>query len=160
MAWFQVEITLKAFFPCNIVNFAYTKKRWDSHLHDVTNTMKLTTPYYLINESKLLKNLKIIKRINDKSGAKSVLALKCFSSWGVFDLMKKYMDGTTSSSLYETRLGYEKLGKETHAYCVGFSKEDIKGVKKYADKIIFNSISQLKMFKNQVKGKELGLRVK
>ena len=121
--------------------------------------MRLTTPYYLINESKLLKNLKIIKRICDKSGAKSLLALKCFSGWGVFNLMKKYMDGTTSSSLYETRLGYEKFGKETHAYCVGFSKEDIKGIRKYADKVIFNSISQLKMFKNHVKGKELGLRV-
>ncbi len=121
--------------------------------------MKLTTPYYLINESKLLKNLKIIRRIRDKSGAKSVLALKCFSTWGVFNLMKKYMDGTTSSSLYETRLGYEKLGKETHAYCVGFSKEDIKEIPKYADKVIFNSISQLKMFKSKVKGCEVGLRV-
>ncbi|MCX5782344.1 MAG: carboxynorspermidine decarboxylase [Elusimicrobia bacterium] len=121
--------------------------------------MKLSTPYYLIDEQKLLINLKKIQYVREKSGAKIVLALKCFSTWSVFGLMKKYMDGTTSSSLYETRLGYEKFGKETHAFCVGFSKEDIQEVKKYADRIIFNSISQLKMFYKDVRGLKIGLRV-
>ncbi|MDD5005424.1 MAG: carboxynorspermidine decarboxylase [Candidatus Omnitrophica bacterium] len=121
--------------------------------------MDLETPYYLIDERKLLKNLKIIKKIRDCSGAKSLLALKCFSTWSVFGLMKKYMDGTTSSSTYEARLGYEKFGKETHAYCVGYSKEDIKEVSKFCDKIIFNSISQLKMFYPYAKNCEIGLRI-
>ena len=121
--------------------------------------MKIETPYYLIDECKLLNNLKKIALVKKLSGAKSVLALKCFSTWSVFDLMKKYMDGTTSSSLYEARLGYEKFGKETHAYCVGFSRQDIFAVKKFADKIIFNSISQLKMFAKEVKGKSIGLRL-
>ncbi len=121
--------------------------------------MTLTTPYYLIDERKLLKNLKTIKHIRECCGAKSVLALKCFSTWGVFSLMKQYMDGTTSSSLYEARLGYEEFGKEVHAYCVAFSKDDIKAVRRYADKIIFNSISQLKMYQRYVKGLELGIRV-
>ena len=121
--------------------------------------MKLKTPYYLIDENKLLKNLKRIQYVRKNSGAKTVLALKCFSTWSVFPLMKKYMDGTTSSSLYEARLGYEKFGKETHAYCVGFSKEDIKEVKRYADKIIFNSLSQLNAFYRDVKGLKIGLRV-
>lgn len=121
--------------------------------------MKLTTPYYLIDEYKLLENLKKIKYIRDKSGAKSLLALKCFSTWCVFGLMKKYMDGTTSSSLYETRLGYEKFGKETHAYCVAFSQTDINEIKKYCDKVIFNSISQLKRFHNIVRNLKIGLRI-
>jgi carboxynorspermidine decarboxylase len=121
--------------------------------------MVLTTPYYLIYEKKLLKNLKILKHVRDVSGAKSVLALKCFSTWSVFGLMKEYMDGTTSSSLYEARLGREKFGKEVHAYCVGFSKEDIRDVKRYADKIIFNSVSQLKMFYRDVRTLKIGLRV-
>jgi len=121
--------------------------------------MAITTPYYLIDERKLLKNLRIIEYIRKHSGAKSVLALKCFSAWGVFSLMKKYMDGTTSSSLYEAKLGYEEFGKEVHAYCVAFSNDDIKAVRQYADKIIFNSISQLKMYYKDVKGLELGIRV-
>jgi carboxynorspermidine decarboxylase len=106
--------------------------------------MKLTTPYYLINERKILKNLKKIQYLREQSGAKSVLALKCFSTWCVFDLMKEYMDGTTSSSLYEARLGYEKFGKEVHAYSVAYSRQDIQEIKQFSDKIIFNSVSQLK----------------
>ncbi|MFZ1643611.1 MAG: carboxynorspermidine decarboxylase [Candidatus Contendobacter sp.] len=120
---------------------------------------ELTTPYYLIDENKLQKNLKIIQQVREISGAKSVLALKCFSTWSVFDLMRQYLDGTTSSSLFEARLGYEKFGKEVHAYSVGFSAKDIKAVRKFADKIIFNSISQLTTHHDAVCGMKLGLRV-
>ncbi|MCX5712136.1 MAG: carboxynorspermidine decarboxylase [Candidatus Omnitrophica bacterium] len=121
--------------------------------------MSLETPYYLCDERKLLKNLEIIRHIREHCGARSLLALKCFSTWSVFPLMKKYMDGTTSSSAFETRLGHDKFGKETHSYCVAYSKEDIKVVSKLSDKVIFNSISQLKQFYGLVKGKKLGLRV-
>ena len=123
------------------------------------NRATIQTPYYLIDESRLVKNLEKIARVKERSGAKSVLALKCFSTWSVFDLMKKYMDGTTSSSLYEARLGHEKFGKEVHAYSVAFSDEDIKALKPFATKIIFNSVSQLKRFHSQVKGTPIGLRV-
>ncbi|SMC53247.1 carboxynorspermidine decarboxylase [Sporomusa malonica] len=121
--------------------------------------MKIATPYYLIDEKKLLRNLQIIEQVRQLSGAKSVLALKCFSTWSVFDLMREYMDGTTSSSLYEARLGFEKFGKETHAYCVGYSQEDILAVAEFADKIIFNSVSQLEKYYDIAKSAKLGLRV-
>jgi len=117
------------------------------------------TPYYLIDEAKLKKNLEIIQSVREKSGAKSVLALKCFSTWCVFDLMREYMDGTTSSSLFEARLGHDKFGKETHAYSVVYSDDEIEAVAQFADKVIFNSISQLKTYYPKVKGKILGLRV-
>lgn len=119
----------------------------------------LETPYYLIDERRLLKNLKIIKYIKDRSGAKSVLALKCFSTWSVFDLMKKYLDGTTSSSPYEARLGHEKFGKEVHAYSVAYSQKDLEEVNRFTDKIIFNSISQLERFYPSVHGPKIGLRL-
>ncbi|MBU4200515.1 MAG: carboxynorspermidine decarboxylase [Verrucomicrobia bacterium] len=119
----------------------------------------ITTPYYLIDEKKLLRNLKIIRRVREVSGAKSVLALKCFSTWSVFGLMKQYLDGTTSSGVYEARLGREKFGKEVHAYSVGFSRQDIREVRRYADKIIFNSLSQLKAFSREVRGLKVGVRV-
>lgn len=122
-------------------------------------TMALPTPYYLIHERALLRNLRVIRRVRDLSGAKSVLALKCFAAWGVFGLMKQYMDGTTSSSLFEARLGREKFGGETHAYCVGYSAGDILEVTKYADKVIFNSVSQLKRFYRDVRHRAVGLRV-
>lgn len=121
--------------------------------------MQLTTPYYIIDENRLLRNLQIMQQIREQSGAKFVLALKCFSTWSVFDLMRQYMDGTTSSSLFEARLGHEKFGGETHAYCVGYSPDDIKTVASFSDKIIFNSVSQLEAYYPEVQGKPLGLRV-
>ncbi len=135
-------------------------------MHNYLNIVKIifmknniVTPYYLIDERKLLKNLKIIRYVRENSGTKSVLALKCFSTWGVFPLMKQYLDGTTSSSLFEARLGYEKFGQEVHAYCVGYSPADITEIKRYADKIIFNSLSQLKKYYREVKYLKIGLRV-
>ena len=120
---------------------------------------QLRTPYYLIDEVRLKKNLDIIRLIREQSGAKSVLALKCFSTWCVFDLMRQYMDGTTSSSLYEARLGREKFGKEVHAYSVAYSTEEVEAVAEFADKVIFNSISQLNRFHERVGSLKVGLRV-
>lgn len=120
---------------------------------------QLSTPYYLIDEKKLLRNLRIIRRVRAAAGAKAVLALKCFSTWSVFSLMKPYLDGTTSSGVYEARLGREKFGKEVHAYSVGFSRSEIREVRRYADKIIFNSLSQLNTFAREVHGLKVGLRV-
>jgi carboxynorspermidine decarboxylase len=117
------------------------------------------TPYYLIDEASLRKNLQIIELIREESGAKSVLALKCFSTWCVFDLMRQYMDGTTSSSLFETRLGREKFGKEVHAYSVVYSAEEIESIREIADKVIFNSVSQLNAFYDRVRTLKVGLRV-
>jgi carboxynorspermidine decarboxylase len=121
--------------------------------------MSLQTPYYLIDEKKLLKNLKIIERVRRDSGAKSVLALKCFSTWSVFDLMKRYMDGTTSSSVYEARLGHEKFGKETHAYAVAYTPQEVREAGSFADKIIFNSLGQCLRLAPLARRCKIGLRV-
>ncbi|WP_201607309.1 carboxynorspermidine decarboxylase [Psychrobacter okhotskensis] len=127
------------------------------------------TPYYLLDEAAIVANMQIIARLCELSGAKALLALKCFATWGVFDVMQPYLHGTTSSSLNEVRLGYETFGKgkdsdnekETHAYSVAYSTDEIDEVLSYADKIIFNSISQLNVFKEQAaeKGIPVGLRL-
>ena len=122
------------------------------------NKSRLQTPYYLIDEVRLLENLEKIKHVRERSGAKSVLALKCFSTWSVFPLMRRYMDGTTSSSLYEAKLGHERFGGETQAYSVAFSESDVHEARTFASKIIFNSISQLERFYDIAKGISIGLR--
>ena len=117
------------------------------------------TPYYLIDKSKLLRNMEKIAYVREHSGAKALLALKCFATWSVFDFMSDYMDGTTSSSLYEVKLGREKFGKETHAYSVAYSDGEIGEVIENADKIIFNSISQLTRFGDKASNIVRGLRL-
>jgi len=120
----------------------------------------LNTPYFMINEQALIDNLEKAKQLKDISGAKLVLALKCFSTWGTFDTIKPYLDGTTSSGPYEVRLGHEKFGGETHAYSVGYSNADIEAVKPLSNKIIFNSLSQLEThYENCKDSASLGLRI-
>ncbi|WP_296017790.1 carboxynorspermidine decarboxylase [uncultured Agrobacterium sp.] len=119
----------------------------------------LQTPYYLIDKTKLLRNMEKIAYVREKSGAKALLALKCFATWSVFDFMAQYMDGTTSSSLYEVRLGHEKFGGETHAYSVAYADYEIDEVVSHADKIIFNSIGQLERFADKASGIVRGLRL-
>ena len=121
--------------------------------------MKIQTPYYLIDKTALVRNLRTIQYVRERSGAKVLLALKCFATWSVFDLMREYMDGTTSSSLYEVRLGREKFGGETHAYSVAFADHEIDAVVANADKIIFNSIGQLEYFADRSVSLSRGLRL-
>lgn len=119
----------------------------------------IKTPYYLIDKQKLMANLEKIAYVREHSGAKALLALKCFATWSVFDLMQQYMDGTTSSSLYELKLGRQKFAGETHAYSVGWADDEVEEMVANCDKIIFNSISQLERFEAATEGTIRGLRV-
>ena len=119
----------------------------------------IKTPYYLIDKTKLLGNMEKIAYVREHSGAKALLALKCFATWSVFDLMQQYMDGTTSSSLYELKLGRQKFAGETHAYSVAWADDEVEEMLENCDKIIFNSIGQLQRFAEQSEGKVRGLRV-
>ena len=119
----------------------------------------IQTPFYLIDKQALLRNLQIIDQVRERAGAKVLLALKCFATWSVFDLMRQHMDGTTSSSLYEVKLGRQKFGGETHAYSVAFADHEIEEVVGHCDKIIFNSISQLRRFEAVAGARPRGLRL-
>ncbi|MDU8912365.1 carboxynorspermidine decarboxylase [Aestuariicoccus sp. MJ-SS9] len=119
----------------------------------------MQTPYYLIDKSRLLPNLEKIAHLREASGAKALLALKCFATWSVFDMMSEYMDGTTSSSLFELKLGREKFPGETHAYSVAWAPHEIAEVVASSDKIIFNTAAQLQRFEDETAGRIRGLRV-
>ncbi|MGI3131977.1 carboxynorspermidine decarboxylase [Halopseudomonas pachastrellae] len=119
----------------------------------------IKTPYYLIDKSKLARNMEKIAYVREHSGAKALLALKCFATWSVFDFMSQYMDGTTSSSLNEVKLGKIKFPGETHAYSVAYADDEIDDVLAHSDKIIFNSISQLTRFSEASANTVRGLRL-
>src|SRR5690606_1182397 len=123
-------------------------------------TAMIQTPYYLIDKTKLKRNMEKVAYVREKSGAKALLALKCFATWSVFDLMTAYMDGTTSSSLNAVRLGHERFGGQPHAYSVAYADNDIDEVSSHADKIIFNSIGPLGRFADKAAHIKRGLRLK
>ncbi|UYO00789.1 MAG: carboxynorspermidine decarboxylase [Devosia sp.] len=121
--------------------------------------MPLATPHYLIDENALAANLERVDLLRSLSGAKCLLALKCFATWSTFPQLAPHMDGTTSSSLNELKLGREKFGGETHAYSVAWSDGEIDEALANADKIIFNSLGQLDRFADKAGHMPIGLRV-
>jgi len=103
----------------------------------------MKTPYYLIDKDRLQTQHEKIAWLRRGVGPlKSLWALKCFATWSVLTSWSQYMDGSTSSSLYEVKLGFEKFGGgNTTAYSVGLNARcEIARFLATANKIIFNSI--------------------
>jgi carboxynorspermidine decarboxylase len=121
----------------------------------------LPTPYYLIDEALLLKNLKILQAVKEASGAKILLAQKAFSSFYFYPLIRQYLDGTTASGLYEARLAKEEFGKEVHIFGPAYKEHEIDEMIQYSDHIVFNSNSQFHRFKDKVRkaGLTMGIRI-
>lgn len=121
------------------------------------------SPCYVVDERLLTKNLEVLNSVQERTGAKILLALKGFSMHSTFPLVGKYLAGVTSSSLFEARLGFEKMGKEVHAYAPAYVDSEFDELLQYTDHIVFNSFDQWNRFKDKVKNAdkkiETGLRI-
>lgn len=127
------------------------------------NFNAVPTPCYIIDERLLKKNLEILHSVQKRTGCNILLALKGFSMFSVFPLVGKYLKGITASSLFEARLGYEKMGKEVHAYSPAYLEEEFDELLIYCDHIVFNSFDQWKKYKGKIKNSpkniECGIRI-
>ncbi len=122
---------------------------------------ELPTPCYVIDEAKLTENLEILSGVQQRTGAKILLAQKAFSCWHVYPRIKKYISGTACSGLYEARLGFENMGMENHVFSAAYRENEIDDIISYCGHIIFNSFSQLERYRDRVlaAGKKVGLRI-
>ncbi|WP_449600519.1 carboxynorspermidine decarboxylase [Paenibacillus sp. Marseille-Q9583] len=109
------------------------------------------SPCYLVDERLLTRNLEIMNSVQERTGAKILLAQKGFSMHSLYPLVGKYLHGVTSSSLFEARLGYEKMGKEVHVYAPAYIDSEFDELLRYSDHIVFNSFDQWNRFKDRVK---------
>src|SRR6516165_1823615 len=110
----------------------------------------LPSPCYIVDERLLIKNLEILDSIQQRTGCRVLLALKGFSMYSVFPLVGKYLKGITSSSLFEARLGFEKMGKEVHIYAPAYVEQEFDELLTYCDHLVFNSFTQWKKYKEKV----------
>ncbi len=118
----------------------------------------MDTPYYLCEERLLRKNLEILKKVGDESGAKVLLALKGFAFSGLAGLVSEYLDGCACSGLHEAKFAKEYFKGEIHTYAPAFKDEEIGEIDTLSQHIIFNSFSQLDKYRAKVKA-SIGLRV-
>ncbi len=106
------------------------------------DTSSLKTPFYLVDERLLVRNLEILVSVIKRTGCRILLAQKGFSMFSEYPLIRRYLCGTTASSLFEARLGHEEMGGEVHIFNPAYSAEDFPELLKICDHIVFNSMKQ------------------
>lgn len=121
----------------------------------------ILSPCYVCDEAALEQNLKLMQRVQQESEAHIILALKGFSMWSTFPLVREYLKGCTASSVWEARLAAEEFGREVHAYAPAYKQADIDALLPLVHHISFNSMSQWHTYREQVlaAGVSAGLRI-
>jgi len=123
----------------------------------------LPTPCYIVDERLLKRNLETLDSVQQRTGCRILLALKGFSMYAVFPLIRQYLKGVTASSLFEARLGFEEMGGEVHIYAPAYIEDEFDELMKYCDHIVFNSFSQWHKYRDRVKNHpkpiECGIRI-
>ena len=121
----------------------------------------LPTPCYIVDEARLTENAKILRGVAERTGAKVLLAQKAFSMFYAYPLLRQYLDGTTSSGLYEARLAHEAFGGECHVFSAAYRAADMDELAAICGHVVFNSLAQLAAYRDKVlsSGGECGLRV-
>ena len=125
------------------------------------NINLVETPYYIVDEVLLEKNLVRLRDIAERTGCHVLLAQKCFSMFYLYPLIGKYLNGTTASGLYEARLGHEFMGKENHIFSPAYLENEFDEILNICDHIVFNSFSQWEKYKEKAlaSGKQFGIRI-
>lgn len=122
---------------------------------------QIPTPYYVVYEEKLRKNLELIRSVMSSANVEIIMAFKANALWRTFDIIKEYGFGFTASSLNEMHLGNEFLGTKAHTYCPVYTQETIEPFLNGSSHITFNSLSQFDRYGSRAKerGVTPGLRV-
>lgn len=106
------------------------------------NYAQAPSPSFLLDESRLRRNLELISSVQERAGVSVILALKGFSMWRVFPLVKQYLKGATASSLHEARLIYEEMGVRAHTYSPAYIPGELEEILKYSSHLTFNSVAE------------------
>lgn len=122
---------------------------------------QLPTPYYIVYEERMRRNLELITRVEREAGVRIIMAFKANALWRSFPIVREYNRDFTASSLNELRLGAEELGGEAHVYCPVYTDATIGEFLNLATHITFNSLGQWEKYGRRAleAGVSPGLRV-
>ena len=130
---------------------------------NTTTFEELHRPVYILEEAKLRNNLSLISSIAKEADIEIILAFKAYALWKTFPIFREYINATTASSLYETKLGYNEFGAPTHTFSPAYTDYEIDEIAQCSSHLVFNSLSQFNRFHLQSKQANsnisIGLRV-
>ncbi|WP_223921460.1 carboxynorspermidine decarboxylase [Geobacter sp. AOG2] len=131
---------------------------------DIDKILELApSPAYVVDLGRLRHNLAILDEVQKRSGAKILMAMKAFSMWSVFPIIRETLHGVCASSPWEARLGREEFGREVHSFAAAFKLSDVAELLPISNHLVFNSFNQLERFRplwEKERGRvSIGLRV-
>lgn len=110
----------------------------------------MQTPYYIVYEEKLRRNLSLIADVARRADVEIIMAFKANALWKSFWVMREYGVKFTASSLNELRLGNEELACLGHSYCPAYTPATIGEYLAGSSHLTFNSLSQFARYKKDV----------
>ena len=119
----------------------------------------MKTPYYMIEEQRLRRNLALIQEVAHRTESEWILAFKAFALWKTFPIFREYIQSTTASSLSEARLAFEEFGAKAHTYSPAYKDDEFDEIVRCSSHLTFNSLSQYERFHERAATCSIGLRV-
>ncbi len=124
---------------------------------------QVPSPCYVIDEERFRSNLGLIRQVSSESGAEIILAFKGFAMWGVFPILREYINDASASSLNEARLCFEEIGSPAHTYSPVYRESEFIQILNFSSHITFNSLAQYKKYSKTVHDSSrkisMGLRI-
>ena len=122
-----------------------------------TGMSKRKTPYFIIDQDRLKKNLERIGKLERDTNVKILHTLKSFNHPKIIPLIASRLSGFSTSSINEVEMAIQAKAKEIHLYAPAFKKEELKDLLPKISTLSLNSLSQWDQFKH-LEG-SLGLRI-
>lgn len=104
-------------------------------------------PAFLISESALERNARVLGEVAAASGAHLLVALKACSTTSCFDTLRPYAAGCCASGLYEARLAQRHMGGHVAVYSPAYREDELEELLTFAHHIDFNSVPQWQRFR-------------
>lgn len=111
---------------------------------------EIPSPCFILEEELLRKNLELIDSVQQAAGCQIILALKGFSMYSAFPIVKEYLSGATASSLNEVKLINDFMGYQSHTYMPAYLDSEFEEIMQRSSHITFNSLSQWERFQGRV----------
>ena len=120
----------------------------------------INRPMYILEESRLRRNLELISRVAREADVEIILAFKAYALWRTFPIFREYISSTTASSLYEAKLAYKEFGAPAHTFSPAYTDYEIDEIAACSSHLTFNSLTQYARYYNKVKDRvSIGLRI-
>lgn len=123
----------------------------------------IPSPCFVLEEACLKRNLSVLDYIQKAAPVRVLLALKAFSLFHSFPLIRQTLRGVSASSLWEAQLGIEEFGGDVHIYSPAYRAEEMPSILANAAHVTFNSMNQWERFYPLVRESSsrpsLGLRI-